>query len=184
MGAQGTARPWGGRPRYCGAMAGRQTKLTPAVQKRIVTMIRKGTPRGRAAELAGVHQATFFRWMAEGDREEEGIHREFREAVLRAEAELIERACAAVVDAFEQDEDTGAFRYDIKERIAAARFILPHRFPQDFSTRQEVRQTGHDGGPVKVEAKVQPVFTDAQLAAMSPEQLEAALAGLALPEGE
>jgi hypothetical protein len=158
----------------------RPTKLSPKTRNRICDSIRKGVPRERAGRLAGISPPTFHRWMAMGLADEEQgkttAAREFRAMVLRAEDELIERALASVVDAFEQED--GRYVHELRDRIAATRFMLPHRFSSEFSTRQEV--TGKEGAPVQVQAEVavRPLFTDEQLAAMTPEQLQAALSGL------
>lgn len=138
--------------------------------------------------------------MAEGEAGKDRRKREFREAVLRAEDEAIERAlrgsvedafaatCPACGHAREASDEAclecgstkpAAYVHDLKDRVSAARFILPHRYPKEFSTRAEVQATGPDGGPVQVQAEVavRPLFSDEQLAAMTPEQLQAALAG-------
>jgi hypothetical protein len=179
---------------------GRPTKLLSKTKQRICDLIRKGVPRERAARMAGIGVSTFHRWMASGE-EKSGPHREFREAVLRAEDELITRGMAAVVDAFAigcpecgLEREPGAedpcpqcksdraprYLHELRDRTAAARFIFPHRFPTEFSTRAEVQATGPGGGPVKVEAdvKVRPLVSDEQLGEMSPEQLQAFAAGL------
>lgn len=154
---------------------GRPTKLTPVTQKRITDLIRKGVPRERAARLAGVVPSTFHLWMQKGDAGEEG-YSEFPEAIRMAEDLLIERAVGSITDIFEGQG------YEPSTRLNAAKFILSHRFPGEFSTRQEVRNTGPDGGPIKVEGTlgvtVAPLFSDEQLAAMGPEQLAAAIGAL------
>jgi len=159
---------------------GRPSKLEFVRTERICELLRKGVPRERAARLAGIDSATFRRWMVEGeDPSGRPQYRAFRASVLRAEDELISRAVASVVDAFEVD-DEGRYVHELRDRTAAARFILPHRFPREFSTRSEVQASGPDGGPVQVQAevKVAPLLTDAQLAASTPEQLEAVIRGL------
>jgi hypothetical protein len=151
---------------------GRPTKLTDKTQARICGLLRKGLPRERAARLAGVHPRTFYVWMAS----EAPRYVQFQQAVCMAEDDLVEKAVGAVSDLIE-DADSDAVR------LNAAKFLLSHRFNSEFSTRQEV--TGKDGAAVEVKAEVRaevavrPLFSDEQLAAMSPEQLTAALAGMA-----
>ena len=74
----------------------RRTKLTPEVQERIVTAIRAGSFREPAARSAGVSAATFYRWMRLGREETSGIHRDFLEAVRRAEGEAEVHAIAVI----------------------------------------------------------------------------------------
>lgn len=153
---------------------GRPTKLTTATANIIVEAIRDGVPRHRAARLAGVDPATFFRWMADGEQAQTGVYHEFRKRVLRASDEL-------VLEAVQVQRKLLKSR-DPKVRQAASKFVLAYMFSSEFSTKQQVEATGKDGGPVAVEVAgtvgVKPVFSDAQLATMAPEQLEAALGAL------
>jgi hypothetical protein len=156
---------------------GRQTKLNATTQKRICDLVRKGMPRDRAARLAGVHPATFHRWMAEGETAETGIHRDFREAVCKAEDELVERAVQTATDLLNPRKCK-----EPSTRLNAAKFILSHRFSKEFSSRQEV--TGADGGAVQVEGTVDITVRSLEplaerIAAMSIEQLDALLGKLA-----
>jgi transposase len=104
-----TCSPWSprcSRSRCCGSATGprgvpgagklslvvsRPSKLTPAVQQRIVTLIREGNYRETAVQAAGVGLTTFYRWMEIGETDaEDGRHspyREFREAVQKALAD-------------------------------------------------------------------------------------------------
>lgn len=138
---------------------GPRTKRTPETAARICALVGRGMPRGAAAELAGISTGTFYDWTRDDP--------EFLERINNAENALHERAAAAVMDILDCDEAT--------TRLNAAKFVLTHKFPQHWSSRQEVRHQGPDGGPVQVEATVRPAFTAAQLAAMTPEQLAAAL---------
>jgi transposase len=76
--------------KYChahsGAPVGRPTKLTPQVHERIVGLIEAGSYAEPAARAAGISASTFYSWMERGELEEDGIFREFREAIKRAEA--------------------------------------------------------------------------------------------------
>lgn len=60
----------------------RPTKLTPALQARIVALIEAGNYPAVAARATGVGESTFYRWMTDGRPE----FQEFRESVERAEA--------------------------------------------------------------------------------------------------
>lgn len=151
---------------------GRPSKLTPVTQERICALLRKGVPRDRAARLAGVGVSTFHTWLAEGAKHETGKYRDFLEAVCTAEDELVQKAVSTVHSLLDPR------RVEPAVRLNAAKFILSHRFNREFSNRTEL--TGADAGPVRVQAEVavRPLFTADELAAMTPEQLAAALGAL------
>lgn len=52
---------------------GRPTLLNADVQKRLLEAVRLGVPVKTAAEHAGIHPNTFYRWMARGFSEHESI---------------------------------------------------------------------------------------------------------------
>lgn len=164
---------------------GRPCKLTPEVQERICARLRKGMPRERAARRAGIHDATFRRWMTagaaaqaaydEGDGDNEGEEarkfRTFRAAVLEAEDACVEKDLD-VVDGCAAGEDP-------KLAFAASKWRLSYRYREDFTTR--VENTGADGGPVAVAVTGKlavALFTDEQLRDMTPEQVAAAIDAL------
>ncbi len=68
-------------------MAGRRTKLIPALHAAIVAYIRAGAFEWVAAEAAGIHRATYYRWMDRGREATSGIYREFYDAVTEARAQ-------------------------------------------------------------------------------------------------
>lgn len=98
---------------------------------------------------------------------------------MAAEAQLLQRAVSAVTDLL----DPNAPGVEPGTRLNAAKFILSHRFREDFTTRTETELTGKDGGPVQVDATVRPLFSDAQLASLSPEQIAATVRGLVSGSG-
>lgn len=153
---------------------GAHSKLTPALQQRVVELLGLGMGRMRVARAAGIHPASFFRWLEEGEACQAGIKREFFEAVRAAEEghheALLEEAKKL---AFSAESES--------VRASMIRFKLERRYADDWGPRQEVRNTGPDGGPIQVQAAVtvQPLFSDEALAAMTPEQLAASIAALA-----
>lgn len=108
--------------------------------------------------------------MADGETEPDGIYGQFRQAVCNAEDALVERAVATATDLLNPRRCKKP-----EVRLNAAKFILSHRFPADFSSRSEVRHEGKDGGPIQVAAdvKVQPVITADVAAGLDAEQLAA-----------
>lgn len=85
---------------------GRPTSLTPHTADTIIRTIREGNHASTACALAGINQATFYRWMQRAEAAEyalehgkpydhaDDIYREFRKGVLRARA----RAAEVMVD--------------------------------------------------------------------------------------
>lgn len=161
---------------------GRPTKLTPELQDAICKLVRRGVPKHRAARLSGISEHSFHGWLARGREEEDGIYRRFFEAVSEAENDLLRKAVDSVVDLFDPSAP-GADRIEPSTRLNAAKFILSHRYREDFTTRTETEVSGKDGGPVRVDATVRPLLSDDQLAQLTPEQLAAAVRGLVEKSG-
>jgi hypothetical protein len=74
----------------------RPTKLTPQVSERILSALRAGNYRKASALSAGISEQTFHRWMKRGEEAKSGIHRDFCEAVKRAEADAEVHAVAVL----------------------------------------------------------------------------------------
>ncbi len=66
---------------------GRPSKLTPAIQKRIVNAIRRGCYVETATAMAGVAKTTFYDWLKQGARADEGVFHNFSIAVEKALAD-------------------------------------------------------------------------------------------------
>ncbi len=64
--------------------SGQPTKLTLAVQKRIVELVKAGNYYETACKASGIGETTFYRWKARGEKETSGIYREFWEAIQKA----------------------------------------------------------------------------------------------------
>lgn len=75
---------------------GRSSKLTPEVQKKIVSAIRAGNYAQVAAKYAGIGETTYYVWLQRGKEESRGKYKEFREAVKRAESEAEVRTVALI----------------------------------------------------------------------------------------
>ncbi len=137
------------------AMA-RPTKLSPAVQERIVALLKSGNRRGVAARAAGVAEPTFFRWMSDTRPQ----FREFRESVERAEAEAEVAVVATLVSAMPRS-------------TAAAIFWLRARSPEWRGDRDAARAV-----PVEAPAVLEPanliVVPEQYLRDLGPQQVRAA----------
>lgn len=103
---------------------GRPTKLTPALQARIVKLVREGNYPETAAASLGVNRATYYRWMERGEKCAKGdeIFRDFRDALTRAKAAAETKALARVSKGF-ADKARGPERAQwYLERVAPDRF--------------------------------------------------------------
>lgn len=79
---------------------GRPLKLNPEVHDKIIQALRMGNYREVVATYAGIHVATLYRWLEEGeadlDHDKATPQRELYEAATRAEAEAEVAAVAAL----------------------------------------------------------------------------------------
>ena len=106
----------------------RPTKLTAAVQRRIVTAIKQGATYELAASYGGVAYNTFNEWMKRGQEETEGEFTEFHEAIKKAEGD-------AAVKWLRVIEKAG------RESWQAMAWKLERRYPRDYG-RQVQEHTG------------------------------------------
>jgi hypothetical protein len=95
-------------------MAGRPTKLTPEVQKKIVDAIRAGNYMETAAAYAGISKDTFYRWLRRGARARNGIYKNFHDAVEKALAESEVRDVMIIANAAATDWKAAAWRLERK----------------------------------------------------------------------
>ena len=118
---------------------GRPSKLTPTSHKRVVEAIRRGGYRAVAAEYAGIGEATLYRWLADGAKQDVGPYRELWEAVKKAEA-------AAELG------DISIIKKAARKNWQAAAWLLERKHPERWGKvdRTKLELTGKDGGPVAV----------------------------------
>jgi hypothetical protein len=107
--------------------AGRPTKYSDDVVKRITDALRGGNTRRASCAAGGIDQTTFANWLKDNS--------DFSHAVEKAEGEAELRNLAVIQDA-------------TKTTWQAAAWWLERKHKQDWSSR--VEQTGADGQPVKV----------------------------------
>lgn len=116
----------------------RPTKLTPETQERILKAVRAGNYAEASARSAGIAPSTLYRWLERGSLETEGAHREFHDAVRRAEAEAEVHAVAVVRRAMSED-------------WRAAMAYLERRHPSRWRRHTSTELTGKNGGPIRAE---------------------------------
>lgn len=118
-------------------MAGRPTKLTHDVAKRIVALVDQGNYLETAAAAVGINKTTIHDWMRRGARESKGQFREFSHlvetALARAEVADLKRIGAASRDQWQ-----------------AAAWRLERKFPHRWGRREHHEHTGKDRGPIEV----------------------------------
>ena len=119
------------------AKTGRRSKLTPELQDKIVKVIRAGNYACVAAEFACIGETTFYRWLEQGEAEESGPYREFREAVKSAEREAEIRAVATV-------------QGHMGKSWQAAMTFLERKFPQRWGRRLDVTSGGNEISRIEV----------------------------------
>lgn len=120
---------------------GRPSKLTPELQDEICGYIANGLTARDACLIVGIGETTFYRWKAEGEEQEEGKYRDFREACARADAEFKKARIRSIKSA----GDEGDWK--------ASAWLMERRFPSEFGRRTKLEHAGEikGGAPRKVE---------------------------------
>lgn len=80
----------------------------PDRRERFCEGIRLGLTHALAAQYAGIEPRSFYRWMKRGAQEEDGIYREFHDAVKAAEAKGAAHALAAILKSANEGQWTAA----------------------------------------------------------------------------
>jgi hypothetical protein len=117
----------------------RPLKLTQELQDRITLAIRAGNYSKIAAEMNGIGETTFYRWLEMGAKPNAPkIYREFRESIKAAEAE----AEVASVARIRQAADNGTWQ--------AAAWYLERKHGDRWGRNDKLRQeiSGPEGKPV------------------------------------
>lgn len=111
----------------------RPTKLTPRLQAKICDAIRVGCYVETAAAYCGISKDTFYRWLRKGNEEEEGIYRDFVDAVEKAIADAEFRDVMIISNAATTDWKAAAWK-------------LERRAPDRWSRREKLSaQVEHSG---------------------------------------
>ncbi|MBW2636985.1 MAG: hypothetical protein JRC86_05605 [Deltaproteobacteria bacterium] len=131
---------------------GRPTKLTQAVQKKIVDAIRMGNYIETAAAYAGVNKVTLYDWLRRGQREKDRVAKnprakirvkerpfvEFSNAVEKALAEAEMRDVAIIGEAAEKQWQAAAWR-------------LERKFPARWGRRDRLQAEIEHSGKMEIE---------------------------------
>lgn len=140
---------------------GRPTKLTPALQARIVKLVREGNYPETAAQVEGVDPRTFYRWMERGQSEgpDDEPFRQFRQAVTRARATAQRKMLAHVAKAAPKDPENARWYL---ERTAPDLYGRRDKLVVENLVSQEL-----DGFLAKLEQRLPPEIYERVLAALT-----------------
>jgi len=119
--------------------SGRRTILTPEIIKQAVALISVGNYACTVAAYLGIHQSTWFNWLAKGEKARDGIYKEFVDAIKKAEAVPEIRAVTGIVDA-------------AKENWQAWAWFLERKHKDRWGRYEKINQeiTGKDGAPLTI----------------------------------
>ncbi len=120
------------------AKMGRPTKFNDERAAKILEALRLGVPQTTAVSYAGVHDATYYRWLQEATKPDAPQElRDFRDAVKAARAEAEVRSVAVIQNAS-------------RKTWQAAAWFLERGFPQHWARSDRHEITGRDGGPIEL----------------------------------
>ena len=117
----------------------RKLKITQDTTDKICLAIRAGNYAKVAAEMAGIGETTYYRWLEEGQKVGASkVYREFWESIKRAEAD----AEVAAVALIRQAANNGTWQ--------AASWLLERKHGERWGRNDKLRQeiTGANGAPV------------------------------------
>jgi hypothetical protein len=78
---------------------GRKSKLTPELIKQAAQLLSAGNYVNVVCQYLGIHESTWYKWLAEGEESPSGLKREFCEAVKEASAGSEIRAITGILSA-------------------------------------------------------------------------------------
>lgn len=140
---------------------GRETKLTPEVQKIIIEKLTEGVPLKHTVDMVGIDGSTFCKWKQRGKKEKSGIYFEFFIAVKKAKAnrlaasvkriesasvggQVVERETKTVTIVTKSGEEkTTETTYEkmAPGQWTADAWYLERRHPDEFgNNRKEIRE--------------------------------------------
>jgi hypothetical protein len=95
---------------------GRDPKLTKERQEAIAAAIEDGSSIAEAARKNGIHRETFYRWMSNGEDQDEGIYADFYDRLTRARGEGEAKYRNALIDIAVETGDTATLMAMLKQR--------------------------------------------------------------------
>ena len=125
------------RPTEKGVYPHPNGKFTPEVTGLILGAVRAGNYFTTAASLAGIHINTLYRWLGQGEDDEDSQYHQFYLDMQMAEAEAEVSIVLVVRDAANIDYRAGLE-------------LLSRRFPDRWSSRNRTELTGEHGAPMEL----------------------------------
>ncbi len=113
------------------------SKFNPETTGLIIAAVRAGNYFTTSAALGGIHEGTLYRWLREGEEDEDSKYRQFSLDMARAEAEAEISIVTVIRDAASDDYRAGLE-------------LLSRRFPERWSTRNRTELTGTHGAPIEL----------------------------------
>ncbi|MFP5116088.1 hypothetical protein ACSU64_27655 [Bacillaceae bacterium C204] len=118
-------------------MAGRKSKLTPALIKDAAKLLKGGNYVETVCEYLGIGTTTWYRWMQEGEVAKSGLKREFRDVVKKAEAEAEIRLITDLQKIAETDQ-----------KWQALAWMLERKYPDRWGRKDKVSADVQHSGEV------------------------------------
>ncbi|MFP5109653.1 hypothetical protein ACSU6B_23285 [Neobacillus sp. C211] len=118
-------------------MAGRKSKLTPALIKDAEKLLKGGNYVETVCEFLGINKSTWYRWLAEGENAKSGLKREFRNAIKKAEAEAEIRLITDLQKIAEADQ-----------KWQALAWMLERKYPERWGRKDKVSADVQHSGEV------------------------------------
>ena len=116
-----------------------KSKLTRALVEQIVELKRDGLCDADIIAAIGVHQATFYRWLKEGEDAKSGVKRALYEDLKKAESEYKRRLLTTINGAAESRA----------QYWTAAAWLLERKYPMEYG-RMERKTEESDNAPVQL----------------------------------
>lgn len=100
-------------------------KLNKFFIEEAAKLIEAGVHQRHVAQALGIHEATWYRWLQEGENAKSGIKREFYEAIKKAEGRAIVRNIAQIQKAAQEGN------------WQAAAWWLERRYPDEYGKKEK-----------------------------------------------
>ena len=126
-------------------------KLTYALVEQIVELKRDGLCDADIIAAIGVHQATFYRWLKEGENAKTGVKRALYEELKKAEAQYKRCLLTTIKSAAESRA----------QYWTAAAWLLERKYPMEYGKMERKADDG-DNAPVQLvlDFTIEPVADD------------------------
>lgn len=120
----------------------RPSKLTDETKRKLVLALRAGNDQKVAAQMAGIGETTFYRWLELAEQPDaKKEYREFRELIQRTIAE-------AEIDAIARIQQAAS-----NGRWQAAAWWLERKYPERWGRNDKIRAeiSGPNGEPIQID---------------------------------